>query len=73
MSTTGASGAGRADSVLVGDTVHDALGAAWAGLPFIAVTYGFGFKTPEDVREHPHIGVAGTLMEIADIVSGGRA
>jgi len=57
----------------VGDTVHDALGAAWAGLPFIAVTYGFGFKTPEDVREHPHIGVAGAPMEIADIVSGGRA
>ena len=40
---------------------HDALGARAAGVPFISVTYGFGYKTrteallagPIGVAEHP--------------------
>lgn len=32
------------ETVYVGDTEHDAKGAQEAGVPFIAVTWGFGFK-----------------------------
>lgn len=51
-------------SVLVGDTLHDAIGAQKSATYFIGVTYGFGFKNNEDIKEVPHIGVADTPMEI---------
>lgn len=35
------------ESLYVGDTEHDAKGASEAGLPFVAVTWGFGFKRPQ--------------------------
>ena len=63
-------GGTSSDSVLVGDTIHDAMGAAKAGIPFIAVTYGFGFKTIKDVESYPHIAVANTPLEIAVALSG---
>ena len=65
-------GATNETSVLIGDTDNDAKGAAKANTPFIAVTYGFGFKTAEDVSEYPHIGVADTPMEVADIILKGH-
>ena len=65
-------GASEENCVLVGDTVNDAKGALLAGIPFIAVTYGFGFKTAEDTAEYPCIGVAGSPIETADIVRGQR-
>lgn len=60
--------ASKADTVLVGDTTHDAKGALEAGIPFIGVTYGFGFQTPEDVDAYPSIGTANSPMDIAAIV-----
>ena len=57
-------GAGPGDCALVGDTVHDAAGAQRAGVGFIAVTYGFGFKKPEDTRDYPTAGVAENPLEI---------
>jgi hypothetical protein len=39
-----------------------------AGIPFIAVTYGFGFKTEEEINAYPNIGVAATPMEVAEII-----
>ncbi len=63
-------GASNYDSVLIGDTDNDAKGAATAGTPFIAVTYGFGFRTKEDAAEYPCAGVAATPMEIAEIILG---
>lgn len=56
------------ECVLIGDTNHDARGAVQAGTPFIAVTYGFGFKDAEDVGNYPYIGVARSPLEIADIL-----
>ncbi len=61
-------GAKPEDSVLIGDTENDAKGAVMAGIPFIAVTYGFGFKTEEEINAYPNIGVAATPMEVAEII-----
>lgn len=61
-------GALRKDSVLVGDTAHDAKGAALAGIDFIGVTFGFGFKTKEDVDTFANIGCAGTIQQIVEYV-----
>ena len=57
-----------ADCVLIGDTAHDAQGAAAAGTPFLAVTYGFGFRTAADADEYPCIGTAASPAEIYDLV-----
>lgn len=65
-------GARTEECVLIGDTDHDAKGAVQAKTPFIAVTYGFGFKRAEDVSGYPCIGVAGTPLNIADILLLGR-
>ena len=50
-------GFSKDDCVLIGDTVHDASGAEKAGIDFIAVTYGFGFKPNENIMVN-HIAVA---------------
>lgn len=41
-------GAVPAETVLVGDSVHDARGAEQAGVSFLGVTYGFGFAGPRE-------------------------
>lgn len=48
----------KEDVVLVGDTKHDAIGAYQSGIKFIGVTYGFGFKSGDDVSYYPNIGYA---------------
>ena len=61
-------GTSKEDSVLFGDTDNDAKGALKAETPFIAVTYGFGFKTEDDVSMYPHLGVTDTPMGVAGII-----
>lgn len=43
------SGVDGRDAVMVGDTVNDAAGAKSAGVAFVGVCYGFGFRTEEAV------------------------
>jgi phosphoglycolate phosphatase len=56
------------DAVLMGDTVFDAEGAADAGVHFLAVTYGFGFRNREDAEVYADAGIAATPMEAAEIL-----
>lgn len=50
--------------VMIGDTVHDALGSDLAGVDFIGVTFGFGFNTPDEVYAHKAVGAAEKATEI---------
>lgn len=52
------------DVVMIGDSSHDAKGANELGMDFIGVTYGFEFRTKEDVFKYPAIGYADTPIEI---------
>ena len=63
-------GADAENCVLIGDTVHDAAGALRAGTPFLAVTYGFGFRKAADAADYPHIGIAASPREIGNILLG---
>lgn len=57
------------EAVMVGDTDHDALGAAAAGIDFIGVTYGFGFREKEDAMRFEHtLGAAEKPREILDYI-----
>jgi phosphoglycolate phosphatase len=51
-------------TVLIGDTEYDAIGAEEAGIDFIGVTYGFGFKTATDVQEYKYAGIAHSVEEV---------
>lgn len=54
--------------VLVGDTIHDAKGAKNAGIKFIAVTWGFGFKE-EDIVDYPHIAKCNTIQQLINTIN----
>jgi len=57
-----------AECVLVGDSDNDAIAADKLGIPFIGVTYGYGFKNTADVAQFPHIGSANVPLEIKNII-----
>jgi phosphoglycolate phosphatase len=52
------------DVVMVGDSSHDATGAKALGMDFIGVTYGFDFRTKEDVDKYSAIGSVDKPIEI---------
>lgn len=58
-------GVDKSEAVMIGDTVFDAEGAEKAGSPFLAVTYGFGFHSQEDLDGHETVGIAETASDIA--------
>lgn len=51
---------------MIGDTEFDAIGAEKVGIDFIAVTYGFGFKTREDVARYKSVGIIDLAKELID-------
>ena len=51
-------------AVMIGDSAHDANGAKQLGVPFLAVTYGFDFKTKEDVKAFDSIGCVDHAIDI---------
>jgi len=53
------------ETVLIGDTTNDAIGAANCGIDFIGVMYGFGFKNKKELEKYPHVGCIDNLIEIA--------
>lgn len=62
-------GTEKSEVVLVGDTEHDALGAERIGIPFLGVTYGFGFKSMADVNIFPNIGCANCVKEVLTFIN----
>lgn len=56
------------DVVMIGDSSHDAIGAKELGIDFIGVTYGFDFKTKEDVMRFPMVGYAKQPIEILNYI-----
>ncbi len=53
------------EAVLVGDSKFDAKGAEMAGVDFIAVCYGIGFCTSEEVSVYPNSGCVSSTEELA--------
>jgi len=58
----------REELVMVGDTKFDVIGAAYFGIPAIAVTYGFGSK--EELSEAGAAVLVDSAAEITDILLG---
>lgn len=60
-------GFSKKEYLLAGDTSSDAKAAEDVGISFLAVTYGFGYKTEEDVVSRTKIGVAGKPEDILSV------
>lgn len=58
------SGVNKEETIMVGDTIHDLLAAKMLNIGFIAVTYGFGFKTEKDVSGYDCIAVCNNVDEL---------
>ena len=56
------------EALYIGDTKHDAIGAHDAGIDFLGVTYGFGFKNKNDVDQFPNIGYATNAQQLVDFL-----
>lgn len=54
--------------VMIGDTENDAVGAEKIGVDFLAVTYGFGFKTPESLNSVKYAGVSGDVPGLLEFI-----
>ena len=52
------------NTVLIGDSKYDTIGAEQAGIDFIGVSYGFGFKSSNDLNGFKHIGVAKSVDDL---------
>ena len=52
------------DCIFIGDSKTDAVASSDLFVPFIGVTYGFGFKVKNDVNVYPNILCAETPQEI---------
>ena len=61
-------GGRKDDTVLIGDTEHDAKGAEGSGISFIGVTYGFGFRSEDDVNRYKNIGTASSPDDAGKII-----
>lgn len=56
----------KKEVIMIGDSLHDAEAAQKAGVEFIGVTYGFGFKTANDVNKYPNLFYANSPIEIIE-------
>ena len=56
------------ETVMIGDTKLDAIGAEQIGCDFIGVTYGFGFKSKDDVYKYKNVGAADTIKELCEML-----
>lgn len=46
----------KKEVVMIGDSSYDAIAACESGIDFIGVTYGFEFRTREEVDRYPNVG-----------------
>lgn len=57
------------EAIMLGDTAGDGRGAADSGLDFAAVTWGFGFKSKEDLGEISHVICADKVEELRSFLA----
>lgn len=59
------------EAVMVGDTIYDATASKEAGVAFIALTYGFGFKENKMIQSINPIFIANTVEQLKNYLLRG--
>lgn len=62
-------GGDKKSTILIGDSEFDAIGAAEAGIDCLAVTYGFGFKSADDIKNNKIKFIAKDICEIKNFLA----
>lgn len=62
----------KSTTVMVGDSEADSRGAEIAGIDFIAVTYGFGFKSSDDLSGILHKKVFDNISDVGEYIISER-
>jgi len=62
----------RSRALMVGDSTSDSTAAAEVGVPFLGVTYGFGFADAAAVAQVPSVGSVDAPRQIIDVFEGRR-
>ena len=55
------------ECIMVGDTIHDHVGAVNANTAFVGVTYGFGFQNCEEIMELGALAACDTAEELKSV------
>ena len=55
--------------LMIGDTLHDYIGSEKIGVDFLAVTYGFGFKSKKECEGLNCVAVVDTPLEIINVLN----
>lgn len=58
--------------LMIGDSDNDAIGASQIGVDFLGVTYGFGFRTKEEIYAQGAIYAADSAYEIKKFIERGK-
>lgn len=58
------------DAIMVGDTCFDGFAANELKMDFICCTYGFGFKSQDEIDQHKNIFVAHKASDISKVLVG---
>ncbi len=56
------------DCLMIGDSVNDAEAAELLGMPFVGVTYGYGFKSEADIADSPYVGCVDSFAKLKDVL-----
>ena len=56
------------DAIMVGDALNDAIASNRVGIPFVGVTYGYGFRSNENYVNIPNIGLVNNLKDLLNII-----
>lgn len=54
--------------IMVGDTIHDLTGVRDVGMAFVGVTYGFGFRTREEIESQGGIAASESAAELKTVL-----
>lgn len=54
--------------LMVGDSIHDLRGAEAIGIDFVGVTYGFGFKSVDEIHGARVVGSCEKIVELLDLI-----
>lgn len=59
-------GADISECIMIGDSEFDGLGAKACDMDFMAVTYGYGIKSKDDLTDIPYVAIANSPQEILE-------
>lgn len=60
----------NSECIFIGDSKTDALASSESKVPFIGVTYGFGFKTIDDIKPYNPVLIAETPTKMLEWLKG---